>query len=383
MIDTKRIERIIRNTRSSAKFVSISHSSNFTEPMEIFGDGYFYVSLYDEQIDSVLNVTKDNVVYMIHNTYLPSFAYNLFLARLYQLKSSPDKSLANEKTKSLLKHNFKKFFAEQLLHFHNNIFSRAVFLETLLYEQQMMIPIFKATENDTELANKAGLSANLMSSIVSFHELGHFFLNKSSQSWDEMTGKFPATLGKLYSQIKDEYPPMFLEEFKCDAMSVFSCLSQYKEEESRQFLLKSLIFGFCSFAVMMSLVKSANATAEKHKTIADEVVFRSIEKSHRDYEYIIETDKEFEKRAELMIHLCKIIAEEDGCDLFAADEILPLPETILSDLLSVIDSIMDTDDENARAMSNLIAESLHDHPDGIEYLYLKSKVFQSKRQLEI
>jgi hypothetical protein len=165
--------------------------------------------LYDEKIDSVLNKIDNGPIYLIHNTYLSSFAYNIFLSWIYKKQDSPAAIPADFETVRLLKHNFKKFFAEQLLSAHNNIFSRAVFLETLLYEQKLMVPLFKATELNDRLQKKADFSANLMSSIVSFHELGHFFLNKSSKVWDELINENSTTLEILYSKILDKYPSVF------------------------------------------------------------------------------------------------------------------------------------------------------------------------------
>jgi hypothetical protein len=42
---------------------------------------------------------------------------------------------------------------------------------------------------------------------------------------------------------------------------------------------------------------------------------------------------------------------------------------------------MESDDRNARDMSLLVAEALHEHPRGVEFLYLRSKTFSSNREL--
>lgn len=65
MKDKDRIARIIRATRPRAKFTIISHSSEFTEPLPFLGEGYFYVNLYDEKIDSVLNKIDNGPIYLI------------------------------------------------------------------------------------------------------------------------------------------------------------------------------------------------------------------------------------------------------------------------------------------------------------------------------
>jgi hypothetical protein len=41
--------------------------------------------------------------------------------------------------------------------------------------------------------------------------------------------------------------------------------------------------------------------------------------------------------------------------------------------------VFECDDDNARQMSNLVARSLYGHDAGMEYLYLRSKVFRTNR----
>lgn len=380
-MDKSRVERIIKSTRPSAKFVSITHSTEFTEAAGILGEGYFYVNLYDERIDSVLNRIDNGPIYLIHNTYLSSFAYNLYLSLIYENQSKEKQNSPSIQESSLLKYNFKKFFAEQLFYFYNNIFSRAALLESLLYEQQIMIPVFKAVEDSKEMAEQADFSSTLMSSIISFHELGHFFLNNSSQVWNELINENSKALGNLYTNTQNRYPAIFVEEFKCDAISIYSCISQFESEASLKIILKTLVLGFSSFAVMYSLVKSAESTANEHRKIKDNVDFKSIEDNNRIYNFKIGRDLDFIERAMLAIELCKNIAKGNEIDLFDTNDKLTISETILEDLLNIIDSIMETDDINARNISMLAAEAFHNHPEGIEYLYLRSKVFKSDRNL--
>jgi hypothetical protein len=61
----------------------------------------------------------------------------------------------------LLAHNFKKFFAEQIYRQTNRIPSRALLLETLLYEQEMMVGVFAAKERDSRLSADADAASSL------------------------------------------------------------------------------------------------------------------------------------------------------------------------------------------------------------------------------
>jgi len=376
----KHIERLIDLTRPNAKFIAVSHSNEFTEPLPELGDGYYYVSLYDEKIDSLLNKTNDGKLYLIHNTYLSSFAYNLYLCLFYSQQNEEEVIIKNN---PLLTHNFKKFFAEQLYAFNNNIFSRAILLETLLYEQQMMVPVFEQKSTDKVLNKKASFASSIMSSLISFHELGHYFLEIDNTTWNTLLRDNKNTLGVLYEKIKLDSSQALLDEFKCDAIAVLSCINQYSKDYGIEAVLKSALFGFAAYAVLSSLVKSAEATSIDHKKIVENVDFLSIEKQHRDYDYKIGIDNDFVLRTKIISALCMHIAHNENIDLFGKQEGIYLPESLLNDMLNIINIVMDSNDSNARKMSMLVAEALHNHPEGMEYLYLRSKVFESVRDLKL
>jgi hypothetical protein len=364
--------------RPRAKFAAYSHSSDFIDGAANLGDGFHYVALYDEKVDSNV-IEGPRGLILIHNTYLASFAYNLFLCWL--LRSADSQRDAGPDLAVLLTHNFKKFFAEQLLHGYDNLFARAVFLETLLYEQVCMVPVFEAKSRNPDLGRMADLGADLMSSVVSFHELGHYFLERDPDLWNDIVKQHPV-LEPIYAGVAQAgYPPAFLVEFKCDVMAVISCLQQYEEKGGREFCLKAVAFAFAAFAVLHSLVKSAESTSANHRRSPDSVDFRSIEKVHRDFDFVLGIDRDFAERARLMILLCDHLMQAAGTPLFTGSGEFFLPESILDDLLLYIDRIMESDDRNARDMSLLVAEALHEHPRGVEFLYLRSKTFSSNWEL--
>lgn len=373
MSDADYVKRLIGIVRPRAKFVACTHSDEFIDPSTGPGGGFFYVNLYDETIDSNVIRTPRGLV-MIHNTYLPSFAYNLLLCWL--LGADPVRGLPVPDLARLLRHNFKKFYAEQLLHRINNMFSRAVFLETLLFEQACMVPVFRAQAADPGLSERAALGSQIMSSAVSFHELGHYHLGHDPRAWEASLGSFAAAVGPLYDRVRDTYPPAFVEEFQCDVLSVLSCLTQYGGTGDRAFCLRATAFAFAAFAVLSSLTKSAGASAADQRRTADDIDFGGIEKRHRDYTFTLGIDRDFVARARLVLELCDRLAGRDGQTVTDAPGPFPLPATVLDDLLAHVDGVMDCDDRNAREMSLLVAESLHDHPRGLEYLYLRSKTFR-------
>lgn len=373
MSQAEYVRRRVEILRPRAKFVAFSHSSEFIDSSANLGDGFHYVNLYDEKIDSNVIISPRGLI-MIHNTYLSSFSYNLLLC-WFLCAGRTDNKADNAELERLLKHNFKKYFAEQLLYFHNNVFSRAIFLETLLYEQAWMIPVFEARAKDATLSRNSDLGAQLMSSVLSFHELGHFYLDKTPQIWQEILDKHAGILQTQFNRVVGEYPAIFVEEFRCDVISIISCLEQFKADMKRKFCLRAIVFAFSAFAVLYSLTKSAEKTAAEQRAVLDNVDFGSIEKCRVDYEYSIGIDLDFVERARLVIELCSNIAGKEGLPLFEEAGEFPLPHTILEDSLLYVDKVMESDDANARGLSMLVAESLHDHPDGLEYLYLRSKTF--------
>jgi hypothetical protein len=370
--------RVIKAKRPRAKFTKYSHSSSFIDAAAQLGDGFHYVNLYDEQIDSNLIISNKNGLIMIHNTYLSSFAYNLFLCWIYGYEKTRGK---DQTLDTLLAHNFKKFFAEQLYYAHNDIGSRALLLETLLYEQVCMVPVFSAKAQDATLSSRADIAADLMSAVVSFHELGHFFLGEFEDSWDNILENNPEIVGNLFDRVRRAYSIGFVEEFQCDAMAVVSGFQQYVERTSPEFILRVLVFAFAAFAVLFSLARSAKVTGEARQLESKERMdFRSLEKIHREHEIKLGIDRDFVERAKLVFELCQSIAAQNKVSLYGADGSFPLSKTILKDLLLYVDRVLECDDSNARAMSNLVAEALEGHDEGMEYLYLRSKTFTTNRE---
>ena len=372
MSDEDYVRGRIALMRGRAKFVRYSHSSEFIDPAAELGEGFHFVVLYDEKIDSnVISGPRGPIV--IQNTYLSSFAYNLFLCWLLRPEHFAERAAPEPEV--LLAHNFKKFFAEQLIHGHDGVFSRAIFLETLLFEQVCMVPVFEAKSRIPTLGRRADLAASLMSSALSFHELGHYLLKRDPNLWDAHVQQHPALEAVDRDVVNAGYTRKFVEEFRCDALSVISCLQQYGEQESREFCLRAISFAFAAFAVLSSLAKSAESTSENHRRVPDEVDLRSIEKVHREFGYSLGIDEALVERARLVIRLCDEMMRDGGGSLFADGGSFPLPPTIVDDLLGYVDRVMESDDRNAREMSLLVAEALHEHPRGLEFLYLRSKTF--------
>lgn len=273
MKNKAKIERIINLMRPRAKFVDITHAKEFMKIDAHQYNDYYYTNLYDEQIDSNVLKTPYGLV-LVHNTYLSSFAYNLFLSWIFDSYSKGGIDNLEKHKKVLLKYNLKKFFGEQLYAFHNNIFSRAILLETLLYEQQLIIPIFELKQQNTELDKKANFAASVMSQLVSLHELGHYYLDGFEETWEQVLGNSKEAQN-LFQEIEQQYPDAFLEEVRCDIIAVLNCINQH-QSTPKEILLPIIVFAYATYAAMYGLTKSAKATSIEHKKEKDEVDFLSI-----------------------------------------------------------------------------------------------------------
>jgi len=222
------------------------------------------------------------------------------------------------------------------------------------------------------------IASQLMSSVISFHEMGHFYLLYQPTAWDEIVSDF-RVIQTFYPQAIVHQSPTQIEEIRCDIMSVVFCLSQYTQLCGRETCLRLIAFSYTAYAVMFSLTRSAEATVNAQRHILEQVDFSSIKRPDCGFEYVFNIDIEMLKRCQLMLEFCQALAHDEGFTLFSETGSLPLPPTILHDFMKYVDIIMDSDDQNARGMALLVAESLHEHPAGIQYLYLNSKVFISNR----
>jgi hypothetical protein len=370
------IKRRVQQIGPDAKFIAVSHSSEFIAAEAELGDGFFTANLYDERIDANMIITKQGRV-MIQNTYIASFAYNLFLCWLHGHSDQTGGATLG----SLLAHNFKKFFAEQIYRRTNRIPSRALLLETLLFEQEMMVNVFAAKDANAKLSADADVAAGLMSFALSMHELGHYYLATKPGLWAELVQTEPDTIGSLYTHVVERYPADFATEFQCDAYAVIGCLRQYESHAGPAFALRALTFAFAAYAAMYSAAATATDTAALWNAgPVERVDFIDIAPMpHVDHDVKWAIDEQFMARARLVGRLCESLASKRGLTLFGSDDPFPLPPTIVEDLMRYVGRVFDCDDDNARKMSNLVAQSLYGHDVGMEYLYLRSKVFRTNR----
>jgi hypothetical protein len=373
------LEAILKRTRPTAKFIHVSHSADWIDPTADLGDGFYIANLYDERVDANMLIGKHGRV-MVQNTYIASFAYNMFLCWLYAHRHEEARTSATD-LDGLLAHNLRKFFAEQIYRATNRVPARALLLETLLFEQQCMVPVFTAKNADATLAADADWGAGLMSFALTMHEMGHFYSATKLAMWEELVGSEPGVIGALFERVAAENPPALATEFQCDVYAIVGCLRHYGEHGGTEMALRGLVFAYAAYAAMYSAVATAQATAALwDKTPAEAIDFRNIAPMpHVDYPFEWAFDADFIRRAQLVIELCGRLAERHGVRLFGDNGPFSLPADINKKLLGYLENVFHCGDDNARKMSNLVAQAMNGHDEGMEYLYLRSKVFQTNR----
>lgn len=372
------VARMIQRMRPKAKFIAVEHSTQFTPPEGNIGGGFYTANLYDERIDANMVSLKHGPV-MIQNTYISSFAYNLLLCWLFTPNAVSDSGQYNLRNR-LVSINFKKFFAEQLYRVTNRVPSRSLLIESLIFESDEMRPIFDRKAVDSEFADAADHAVGLMSHLLTMHELAHHCEAVIPNFWEEFLQEHTDTIGDVYEFAKAAFEPKIVAEFLCDAFAVVFGVREYAAR-GKKFAIRVAAFSFASYAAMYTATASAEATASLwHQTYSDELDFTSIEPMpHVDHDVVWQIDQPFLTRARLVILLCQKLAEKEGTELFGSDEPFDLAEDIVHRMSMFIETVFDTENDTARRMSNLLAQAFTGHEKGMEYLYLRSKVFTSNR----
>jgi hypothetical protein len=88
-----------------------------------------------------------------------------------------------------------------------------------------MIPVFEAKENEPGWSDTAETVSVLMSNLILFHEMGHYYQRKILETWDELYSLTYKVLAPFLDPVLYVYPDKLLDEIKCDVYAVYSCLS--------------------------------------------------------------------------------------------------------------------------------------------------------------
>lgn len=324
--------------------------------------------------------------FIISNGFLASYAYNLALV---WLQSQDDPSLRRAR----FCHNFKKFYAETLLHMRNVLIGRAFLLETLAYEQGLMIPIFDRVKSDPTAGDQARKLEQTMTSLAQHHELGHYFRQRSPTEFDAEMPKFlDGCLSSAVSNLEREYSVEEVEEVICDGIAAHmgffhGTASTRVADTELATRLRRISFGFQAFFKLMDLRASARVTAAESRddSISIELGSEIRSKDHLDY-HTTDRQNSVKLRSNAMSTMLSEFAERRDLPLYTHSGDFPLSAEVWDDFDFAFEHFGDEAthgthphlgcDSIGRGIMRIVAESLAQHPGGVEHLLWRSKSFK-------
>ncbi|MEO1672878.1 MAG: hypothetical protein AAFR77_19230 [Cyanobacteria bacterium J06631_2] len=330
------------------------------------------MSVYSEAWDAQIIRSKRHGIIIANNTYLSSFAYNI--AAVWVQYGHEYESLKNEQDcllSSLLAYNLKKFFAEQIMRRHDCVFGNGIFLETLLYEEHLMIPVLEAGQENPETEELYRDLQGLMSSLLLFHELGHVVRDNRRDLLGLMRED---TAIQVLGNYWNEYPEMQRIEFECDTFAVLLMLEQLESSELAN-RLREIVFAFTIFAVMICLDRSADATAAQIKANSESENLDNFFDSMEGASFVIGIDNFAKARAESVQLIAETIAAKNGIELFAASDKLSISRDILNVLLQFTLDFINSCNPPYRGKCEMLGRALQGNTKGMRYLRLRSKKF--------
>ncbi|MGH8559284.1 MAG: hypothetical protein ACRESZ_17920 [Methylococcales bacterium] len=352
-------------------FLSEAIHFNYPIPELEFDLTGHQLSIYTEVWDAKMFRSRHHGNIIVNNTYLSSFAYNIAAVWVHHgdeyehLKSNKDCKLVQ-----LLAYNLKKFFAEQIMRRSNCVFGSAIFLETLLYEEHLMVPVIKAADDNEKLSALYNYFQNLMSSLLLFHEVGHIVRNKRNDMLKLMQQDIAMEeFGSFWSGYHDKLQI----EFECDAFAVLSLIRQ-RELTSLEMSLKIIAFAFVVFAVMSSIDKSAEATAIQTPSSSEEDL-DNVLGDMAGANFSVGIDKLAVVRAQSVQLIVKSVAKQNNIKLFEPHSDFLLYDDMAEVLTQFSLNIITRDNPPYRGKCEMLARALRGNPRGMRYLRLRSKKF--------
>ena len=372
------LRQVIQFFYSTARHVAVAPVAAGRLDGEADEQSYVYASLYDHKVGSQMRPIGDQLV-VISNTYTASFAYNLALCHLV----GTAKKLNPGDLTRLYRHNFKKFFAEQVVYRQNVLVGRAWLIETILYEQDLMRNAFAGVLTHG-LEEQAKQIASLASGIISYHELTHYF----EARLPTFDAQYRAEVGSGFADLDEEVlrrgGPELRTEFRCDLAAVRLSLGP-PSIFTRADLFRVLLFVFYVLADLAALTRSAEETAEAALAEESYIDLLSAEPPHHAFEFKIERDRDFDLRVDLQERALRRLAEQEGLALFDEGALFSLTPNTRTLLKAAQDSIGDLEDDQVqglsgtdrlrRGLAQILAESLKGSAAGVEFLLWRSKKF--------
>ena len=349
-------------------------------------DQYFHlVSIYEHAItNSFLSIDSHNFV--ISNGFVGSHAYNLALVCYHHTRKE---NYNIQWFRNALRHNFKKFFSECVLGEKNCLIGRAFLLETLVHEQDLMKRIFDSLPSDPKTAQIAQELSTVMTSLISSHEMAHYFIERTGGSIvKEIQKMCGIDLDDWLTEIKNKNGGAFAEEIECDLFAIihFSCddstndLTHFKDLASR---LNLGAYHLEVFSHFNALYESGRQTAVNSLESDSAIKLGSEKRTLGKFDFMFGRNGDIDKRREIILPILHRLAEREGMSLFSPTSAFSFDEKMSQEIrqawetclepIEPINGTMTGTDLHRRGLCQLISESLHGHDQGAEHLLWRSK----------
>lgn len=368
-----------------ARFVQKAAVATGRLPWEDAEQEVHYVSIYRHAIASNF-LPMHGFNFIISNGFLTSHAYNIALA--WSMLSGPTEGDGD--LYLTLRHNYKKFYAESILGERNCLIGRALLIETLMFEQDCMRPIFAKVESAPELREKALVIAHLIVSFVNWHEMTHYFMHRSSRNTlRELAQAFDGEAGEAYARIAQAHGADLAEEVACDLSAVHQLLTSADEPfASWSDVERARLVAFSVMVIsdLVSLEGSARETAKAARADDAQISLGSELRPQNAFNYSIGRWPPMEIRVNEVLGVLERHSSRLGHDLYgdrSRDVGFPLPESTRKTLARVWEDFMSpgaagdkrATDAQQRGLAQLLAEALHGYDGGAEHLLWRSKRF--------
>lgn len=362
------------------------------DDIQISGVNYI-ARLYCETIYSQFLIVNDLKVLLL-NDYHFYFSYELILGWIYVSKQSKGAlSLENEFEK-ITHYSFKRFFSEQLILEINSITSRTMFLESMLYEQQVTFPVMKQLKENSQFALIANNVYSISNSLIMLHEIGHNSFQETSKFWKKITQESFGPNKEIkfidfWKNIKKMYSKELISEISSDLYAVICIIKdvRFTNQFGISFAINCVLFSYFTQLIFSSLKETVSNIIDSEELEnefvsylkKDNNIFDRYKENYRDkFKSYIKIDENMRQRVKVVTDFLELISKLYNIPIYEESVELPLPKATMNDLenklYDVFEKKLVTDSQHALAY--MLAGAFGDNNTNMKFLFQNQRVLR-------
>jgi hypothetical protein len=199
---------------------------------------------------------------------------------------------------------------------------------------------------------------------------------------------FAGNAAPMLAALEQEHGGELAEEVCCDAFAAHQAVSSLEGGATGYDLTtqaRMVALGFLLFAHLVSLEKSAQATATANKEEDDIIDLSSEIRPKTPFTFVQGRSRDHDLRMRSIVDLLSRHLDGHGKALFGDDGPFPLPASAQDELQKAFETFADTAEppdngltgtnDHRRGLAQLVAESLHGGDRAAEFLLWRSKQF--------